>query len=134
MEIMAIAGVVVIAAFLAVLLRQQRPEQAMAVGLLAGIGILALVLTKAVPVFSTLQDLLGTAALPEEYGQVLFKALGICLLTQLAADACKDAGESALAAKAELAGKLFLLMLALPLFEKIAEIAVSLINGQAVNG
>ena len=106
----------------------------MAVGLLAGIGILALVLTKAVPVFSTLQDLLGTAALPEEYGQVLFKALGICLLTQLAADACKDAGESALAAKAELAGKLFLLMLALPLFEKIAEIAVSLINGQAVNG
>ncbi len=134
MEIMAIAGVVVIAAFLAVLLRQQRPEQAMAVGLLAGIGILALVLTKAVPVFSTLQDLLGTAALPEEYGQVLFKALGICLLTQLATDACKDAGESALAAKAELAGKLFLLMLALPLFEKIAEIAVSLINGQAVNG
>ena len=134
MEIMAIAGVVVIAAFLAVLLRQQRPEQAMAVGLLAGIGILALVLTKAVPVFSTLQDLLGTAALPEEYGQVLFKALGICLLTQLAADACKDAGESALAAKAELAGKLFLLMLALPLFEKIAEIAVSLIDGQAVNG
>lgn len=134
MEIMAIAGVVVIAAFLAVLLRQQRPEQAMAVGLLAGIGILALVLTKAVPVFSTLQDLLGTAALPEEYGQVLFKALGICLLTQLTADACKDAGESALAAKAELAGKLFLLMLALPLFEKIAEIAVSLINGQAVNG
>lgn len=134
MEIIAIAGVVVIAAFLAVLLRQQRPEQAMAVGLLAGIGILALVLTKAVPVFSTLQDLLGTAALPEEYGQVLFKALGICLLTQLAADACKDAGENALAAKAELAGKLFLLMLALPLFEKIAEIAVSLINGQAVSG
>ena len=80
-----IAGVVVVAAFLAVMLRQQRPEQAMAVSLAAGIGILALVLSKALPVIGTLRELLSTAALPEEYGAILFKALGICLLTQLAA-------------------------------------------------
>lgn len=48
-------------------------------------------------------------------------------------DACKDAGESALASKAELAGKLMLLMLALPLFEKIAQLAASLINGEAIS-
>ena len=74
-----IAGVVVVAAFLAVMLRQQRPEQAMAVSLAAGIGILALVLSKALPVIGTLRELLSTAALPEEYGAILFKALGICL-------------------------------------------------------
>ena len=129
MDIVMIAGVVVVAAFLAVMLRQQRPEQAMAVSLAAGIGILALVLSKALPVIGTLRELLSTAALPEEYGAILFKALGICLLTQLAADACKDAGES----KAELAGKLMLLMLALPLFEKIAQLAASLINGEAIS-
>ena len=61
-----IAGVVVVAAFLAVMLRQQRPEQAMAVSLAAGIGILALVLSKALPVIGTLRELLSTAALPEE--------------------------------------------------------------------
>ena len=59
----------------------------------------------------------------------MFKALGICLLSQLAADACRDAGENAMAEKAELAGKVFLLLLALPLFEKIAELALTLING-----
>ena len=128
-----IAGVVVVAAFLAVMLRQQRPEQAMAVSLAAGIGILALVLSKALPVIGTLRELLSTAALTEEYGAIQFKALGIFLLTQLAADACKDAGESALASKAELAGKLMLLMLALPLFEKIAQLAASLINGEAIS-
>ena len=90
-------------------------------------------LSKALPVIGTLRELLSTAALPEEYGAILFKALGICLLTQLAADACKDAGESALASKAELAGKLMLLMLALPLFEKIAQLAASLINGEAIS-
>ena len=35
-----------------------------------------------------------------------------------------------MAEKAELAGKVFLLLLALPLFEKIAELAVQLINGE----
>lgn len=129
MEIAAIAGVVILATFLAVLLRQQRPEQAMAVSLLAGIGILALVLSRAVPVFQTLQQLLQTNALPAEYGTIVFKGLGICLLTQLAADTCRDAGENALAAKAELAGKLMMVMLALPLFEKLAELAASLIQG-----
>lgn len=128
MEIVTIAGVVVVAAFLAVILRQQRPEQAMAVSLAAGIGILALVAAKALPVIGSLRELLAGAALPSEYGTILFKALGICLLTQLAADACRDAGENALASKAELAGKLLLLTLALPLFEKIAQTAAALIN------
>ena len=128
MDIVTIAGVVVVAAFLAVILRQQRPEQALAVSLAAGLGILALVVSKALPVIDTLRELLESAALPVEYGAILFKALGICLLTQLAADACRDAGEAALASKAELAGKLLLLTLALPLFEKIAQTAASLIS------
>lgn len=132
MEFAAIAGVVVVAAFLAVLLRQKSPEQSMAVGLLTGVGVMALLLTKAAPSLDAVKELMASSALPAEYGQILFKALGICLLTQLAADACRDAGESALAGKAELAGKVGLIMLSLPLFQKIAELAVSLMNGEAV--
>ena len=131
MEFAAIAGVVVVAAFLAVLLRQKSPEQSMAVGLLTGVGVMALLLTKAAPSLGAVKELMDSSALPAEYGQLLFKALGICLLTQLAA-ACRDAGESALAGKAELAGKVGLIMLSLPLFQKIAELAVSLMNGKAV--
>ena len=103
MDMGGIAAIVVLAAFLAVILRQQRPEQAMAVALIAGIGILALVLMRITPVISTLQELLGAADMPGEYGLILFKALGICLITQLASDACRDAGEAALASKADLA-------------------------------
>ena len=134
MEIAAIAGLTVAAAFLAVVLRQHKPEFALAVGLMAGIVILAVCLRKAAPALGSLSDLLNAASLPAEYGAALFKALGVCLLTQLASDACSDAGEKALAAKAELAGKLAMLLIALPLFEKVAEMAVSLMNGRAVSG
>ena len=53
---------------------------------------------------------------------------------QLAADACRDAGENAMAAKAELAGKAAMLLLSLPLFEKVAELAASLIGGTGAGG
>ena len=60
---------------------------------------------------------------------LLLKALGICLLTQLTADVCRDAGETALATHAEFAGKVALLLLILPLFVQIVDLAVTFIDG-----
>ena len=128
MELTTILSMLLIAAFLTVLLRRYRPELAMGVGIVAGAIALLAVLKTAAPAVSQLQTLLEGAALPQAYTAILFKALGICLLTQLTADACRDAGESALAAKAELVGKLLLLVLSLPLFEKITSLALSLLQ------
>ena len=128
MELTTILSMLLIAAFLTVLLRRYRPELAMGVGIVAGAIALLAVLKTAAPAVSQLQALLDGAALPQAYTAILFKALGICLLTQLTADACRDAGESALAAKAELAGKLLLLVVSLPLFEKITSLALSLLQ------
>lgn len=134
MDVVMVVVVVVVAAFLAVLLRHQRPEFAMAIGVLAGVAVLLLVIGRIAPVLDTLRNMLNASGLPGEYGQILFKALGIGLLTQLAADACRDADEGAMAAKAELAGKAAMLLLALPLFEKVAELAASLIGGTGASG
>ncbi len=129
MELTAILSLLLIAAFLTVLLRQYRPELALGVGVVAGVLLLTAVLHTLTPTLSSLQRMLEAAALPEGYTAILFKALGICLLTQFAADACRDAGETALAAKAELAGKIMLLMLSLPLFESITKLALDLMQG-----
>lgn len=129
MELTGILSLLLIAAFLTVLLRQYRPELALGVGLIAGVLLLTAVLRVLSPTLSSLQRMLDAAALPAAYTGILFKALGICLLTQFAADACRDAGETALAAKAELAGKIMLLILSLPLFEKITSLALELMQG-----
>ena len=60
---------------------------------------------------------------------MLFKALGICYLTQFAADSCRDAGESALAVKAEIAGRIAVLLISLPLLSQVASTAMDLIGG-----
>jgi len=125
---MAVAAVAVITAFLAVMLRRSHPEQAMGVTLVAGILMVTAALGGVAPLLDDIQTMLETSGLTGEYTRILFKALGICVITQLASDACRDAGEQGLAAKAELAGKLTLLTLALPLFQKIGSIALSLVE------
>ena len=124
-----IVGVVMIAAFLAVLLRHQKPEFAMAVGVLTGIAVLLLIISKIVPVLDTLRDMLDAAGLPGEYGQILFKALGLCLLTQLAADACRDANETAIAGRVELAGRVMIVSLCIPCIKQAMDMIARLMEG-----
>ena len=58
---------------------------------------------------------------------VLLKALAVCYITQLASDCCRDSGESAVAGKIEFAGKIAVLLIAVPLFESILGIVKDLI-------
>ena len=129
MELIAVIGVTVCAAFLAVLLRRHNPEYSLAISLGAGILVLVQILTQITPVITQLNEMLTSAALPGEYGKSLFKAIGICILTQLAVDSCRDAGETSMGEKAALAGKVCLLLIALPMFERIAETVTGLISG-----
>lgn len=128
MPILTIVGVAVIAAAIAVLLRQYKQEYAMLVGLGTGILIFVLVIIKAQPAFDEINRLLRNSGVGSQYAQVLIKSLGVCFVTQLASDTCRDAGEAAIASKVELAGKFAVLLIALPLFEQIAQLAVGLIG------
>ena len=57
--------------------------------------------------------------LTPEQTACIAKAAGICCVTQLAADVCSDAGESALSSAVMLCGKIALILLILPLFQPL---------------
>lgn len=76
-----------------------------------------------------IKELFNATGLPAEYVMILFKAIGICLLTEIASDTCRDAGETALATKTEIAGKVLVLTASLPLFDEIITTALGLIKG-----
>lgn len=127
MNIAGIAGIALIAAVFAVLLRRSNGEYAMVLRIAAGILIVLEILQAVVPALQQITSLLGVAGINSEYSSILLRTLGITFLTQFAADACKDAGERALASKVELAGRVSILVLALPLFAKVASIAAALV-------
>jgi stage III sporulation protein AD len=129
MDIISIAGIAITAAVLAVMLRQYRHEYAMLISLAAGVLIFVMVISKIQPVFSEIKNLMSGANVNNQYISVLIKSLGVCFVAQIASDSCRDAGETAIASKVELAGKFVVLILALPLFAQIANLALNLMAG-----
>ncbi len=76
---------------------------------------------------SALSGLYEQTGLDEEYIKIIFKSLGICYVTQLGCDYCRDCGENALASQLELAGKAAMLVVSLPLFSSAVELIKSLL-------
>ena len=129
MEISAVAGLVLAAAALCALLRRYHAEYALAVSVGVGELIAVQMISSLVPIVAEIENLMEQAGVAAEYGAILFKVVGICFLAQFAGDACRDAGESALAAKVEMAARLSMTAAALPLFQQLANTAVMLIRG-----
>lgn len=78
------------------------------------------------PLVAYLKNLTETAGLAE-HAAFLFKALGIAWLTQCCADLCRESGENGAANGVELAGKVEILLLSLPLLNEVLEIAKGLL-------
>ena len=126
-NVMSIAGICITATILCGLFSNFGKEYALYIKLAAATAVLSIIVICVAPITETINSLYAKAGADEEYLTVLFKALGICYLTQFACDMCKDSGEAALATQAELAGKIALLILALPLFNSLADIVINLI-------
>lgn len=85
------------------------------------------IITSLSPIFAQIRDLFSQGDIDSRYVTILFKGLGICYITKLACDFCRDCGENALAGQAELAGKISLLIISLPLFSALIEIVKNLL-------
>ncbi len=125
MDILKIAAVCVISAVLCTLFGD-RKEYAMYIKIAAVCLITVTVIIYISPAIDSINNIFLMADVKSEYITILFKAVGICYITQFACDICRDSGENALASQAELAGKAALVVLALPLIAELSEIVISL--------
>lgn len=128
MELFPILGLALVGTAICILLRQYRPEYAMLTALGCGILLFGMILLELEPVLDTVTQLMDRLRINNQYAEAVIKALGICYVVQLAGDTCRDAGQSALAGKVELAGKAAVILVALPLFQQLLELALSLID------
>lgn len=132
--LVAVVGVLLCGALLATVLRTQRPELAVGLSLLAGVLVVVFLLRQIIPLAGTVRRMAVLGGITEGSFAAVFRAAGVCLLTQIVADTCRDAGEGALAGKAELAGRVLLLLLTVPLFEQILHLILGAVNCQVVSG
>lgn len=128
MEITSLIVLCIAVSLLALSLRQQRPEYAMLLSLACGLFVLFFLVGKMGDIFSQLQDLLTGLSGQSELTGIVLKALGICIVAELGSQCCRDAGETAIATKVELAAKAALVLMSIPIFQTLLEVAGELLH------
>lgn len=118
MGIFQVCGCAVCAAVVAALLKRTDKELA----LLLSIAACTVIFTAAASQLSLLVEQITAVATQSLAADVLppvLKAVGIAVVGQLAVNACKDAGESAMAYTVQLAAKIAVLAVSLPLLTQV---------------
>ena len=127
MEILQVVALGLMVAVFAVLLRRDRPEMAMILALGFGLIVFLMVLDKLGAIITVFQDVTRRAQVDELYLSTLLKILGIAYIAEFGAQVCRDSGEGTVANKIELAGKVLIMILALPIFAAILEAIMRLL-------
>ncbi len=127
MEIVKIIGVAFIATFIIVLLKQYKPEFVIHVSILAGIIIFGMVVFKLSSIIELLQSLSNKLGVNSKFFMILIKITGIAYLSEFAVNVCKDSGETAIASKVEVAAKIIIIGMSIPIVAALLETIINIL-------
>lgn len=123
-----IAGVILCEILIYALLRQYKPEFAVISEAAAAVIIFFMLGNELRDSLGVFSSFMKESSASSVYTGVLIKVLGIALVTQFAADMCRDSGESALASKVEFAGKVIITAASIPVIKGFTGFVASLVE------
>ena len=127
MTVMQIAGVALISIAALTIIRTYRPDLALALSIAVCVVILIAVVGNISEIKGVVDEMLTGYGLDALHIKVIFKVIGIAYIAQFAADACRDAGEDAIASKVELAGRVLIVATAMQAMISILSLLQSLL-------
>lgn len=127
MDIIKIIGIGLISLIIIIIVRQYKPEFTLYVSLIAGALILLLIMDKLGGIIDLLTTLSNKTAINNEFLTLLIKITGIAFLTEFAVSICKDTGESAIANKVDMGGKVIIVSMSIPIISSLLETVVEIL-------
>lgn len=127
MEIVQIVSLGFIVTLLILIIKFQKPEIAVQLSLTVAVIIFLMIVNKLGVIISLFQDLAEKAQINQLYLNTILKIIGIAYITEFGSQVCRDAGEGAVAAKIELAGKVLVMVMAIPIIALVLNTIVKLI-------
>ena len=123
-DIFKIIGIGLTGGILAITVKQYKPELAVLVSLATGVLLFFSVAGGLGDIWNAMKSVVQRCQIEEKYFTSVMKVAGIAYVTQFGAELCRDSGENAVASKIELAGKVFVLMLTMPIIQSFLDICI----------
>lgn len=126
MEIIKIAGLALLGAFTAMLLKGGKGEYSTIVGLAMALLVCGYVVANLLEVVSTIEGLWSRMAGDTGFLHILLRMIGITYISDLTAGICKESGYSVLSGQVALAGKIGVLLAGFPILVNLLEFVMEL--------
>lgn len=127
MDIVKIIGIAFLAVIIILILKQYRPEFAMYVSILTGAIIVLMSIGKLEGIISLLNTIYTKTSANGQFLEILLKITGIAFLTEFAVSVCKDSGETAIASKVDLGGKIIIIAISVPIISSLLETVIKVL-------
>ena len=127
MEVIKIVGVSIFAVIMIIILKNYRPEMALVLSIITGIGIMLYAISKMSSVINVLNDLVSKSGVNTDFLLIIIKVIGIAYIVEFGKNVCIDAGQSSIATKLEMAGKVVIVVLTIPLIISHVNVLVGLV-------
>lgn len=127
MEVIKIVGVSIFAVIMIIILKNYRPEMALVLSIITGIGIMLYAISKMSSVINVLNDLVSKSGVNTDFLLIIIKVIGIAYIVEFSKNVCIDAGQSSIATKLEMAGKVVIVVLTIPLISSLVNVLVGLV-------
>ena len=127
MDIIKIIGVGLISLIIIIIVKQYKPEFTLYISLLAGAIILLFVIDKIEGIINLLVSISNKTSINNEFLKLLIKITGIAFLTEFAVSISKDTGETAIANKIDMGGKVIIVSMSIPIISSLLETVVEIL-------
>ena len=126
MDILRIAGLALLGAFAAMLLKKGKGEYSTLTGLAMALLVCGYVVVNLLEVVNTVEAVWKRIAGDTEFLHILLRIVGITYISDLTSGICKECGYGVLAGQVAVAGKMGVLLAGFPIFMNLLEFVMEL--------
>ena len=107
---------------IATLLKEHKPEFKIYISIVVGIIIFAIAADQLKDFIYLINKLTQRINVNQNFVGILLKITGIAILTEFAVSICNDSGETSIASKIDLGGKIIILSMSVPIITSLLEV------------
>lgn len=127
MDIFQIVIIGLVATLLITLIKKTNPEYQIFIAVVTGVVIIFIIYSYLGPILESFQLLWNRTDIDSKYFSIILKVIVIAYVAEFGSQICKDAGEKSIGMKIELAGKVMIVYLSVPIVLSLIDFIIKLI-------
>lgn len=127
MDYIKIMGIGLIGVISIVIIKEYKPEFAIYISIACTILILAIVFEKLKGIITFIENITSKSKIDNEMIKIILKITGISILIDFAVNLCKDSNVNSIGNKIDLAGKVIIISMSIPIISKTLESLINII-------